>query len=143
MGTLAALWDLPTAICVNSADTGPKVSFQWRVPVAQYEAVKTTLHFTGTIDKERDKKGLPLVFIFIGVTILPYLADAILKIRQKLVQPGLKIDARGADIKIDIDSNLPRGTILLVDTSGAKIFEPDQISTSTELVKILADAKIK
>ena len=46
--------------------------------------------------------------------MLPSLVDAILTLRRKLVQPGLKIDARGTEIKIDVDPTLPRGTILLV-----------------------------
>ena len=52
-------------------------------------------------------------------------------------------DARGDEIKIDIDPDLPRVRILLVDKSEAKIFEPDQLSTPTELIKILANAKAK
>jgi hypothetical protein len=120
-----------------------KVAFRWRVPIAQSEIVKNTLKFNGNIETEQDKKGLPLVFIFIGVSLLPSLVDAILTLRQKLVQPGLKIDARGSEIKIDVDPNLPRATVLLVDKSGAKIYEPDQLSTPTELIKVLTDAKGK
>jgi hypothetical protein len=140
---VAILSEPAQAIRAYSADTAKEVAFRWRVPVAQSEIVKNNLKFTGKIDTEHDKKGLPLVLIFIGFSLLPSLVDAILTLRQKLVQPGLKIDARGDEIKIDVDPDLPRATILLVDKSGAKIFEPDQLSTPTELIKILANATTK
>src|SRR5512147_1505533 len=58
-----------------------------------------------------------------GDAMLPSL-DAILTLRCKLVQPDLKIDTGGTEIKIDVDPTLPHGTIVLVDASGAKLYEP-------------------
>lgn len=142
-GVIAGLSGPAQAIRAYPAETSKLVSFRWRVPIAQSGIVKNHLKFTGKIDTEHDEKGLPLVFIFLGVALLPDLVNEILILRQKLVQPGLKIDARGDEIKIDVDPDLPRGTILLVDKSGAKIYEPDQMSTPTELIKILANATAK
>jgi hypothetical protein len=46
-------------------------------------------------------------------------------------------------LMIDVDPDLPRGMILLVDKAGAKLFEPDQLSTPNELIKILTEAMQK
>ena len=69
------LSDLLTTIRVYPAGADQKVPFEWRVPIAQYDIVKADLNFDGTVVKENDKKGLPLVFIFIGLILLPSLAD--------------------------------------------------------------------
>lgn len=122
---------------------GEEVSFRWRVPTAHYETVKDSLVFDGEIEEERDTKGLLLVLVFIGVAQLPSLVDAILTLRRNLVQPGLVIDARGAEIKIDADPTLPRATILLVDNSGAKLYQPGQLTDPAELTKVLASAMSK
>src|SRR5512132_3741381 len=143
-GTASAVLGQAT-VCASApiraqAESGQKVSFRWRVPTAHYQTVENGLIFDGNIEEERDTKGLPLVFVFVGVALLPSLVDAVLTLRRKLVQPGLRIDARGTVIKIDIDSTLPRGTILVVDNSGAKLYEPDQLTDPAELTKVLAGA---
>jgi hypothetical protein len=126
----------------QTAENEP-IRFRWRVPTGHYETVKDSLVFDGEIEEERNTKGLPLVFVFVGVALLPSLVDAILTLHRKLVQPGLKIDTRGTEIKIDVDPTLPRGTILLVDASGAKLYEPDQITDPAELAQTLIGSKSK
>lgn len=120
-----------------------QVSFRWRVPSAHYETVEEALVFDGAIEEERGTKGLPLVLIFVGVALLPSLIDVILTLRSKLVQPGLKIDARGREIKIDVDPTLPRGTILVCDKTRCRLYEPDQLATPAELTKVMIDAMSK
>jgi hypothetical protein len=136
-GTAAAVLGLATIcgsapICAQ-AESGQKVSFRWRVPTAHYQTVEDSLVFDGKIEEERNTKGLLLVFVFVDVALLPSLVAAILTLRRKLVQPGLKIDARGTDIKIDVDPTLPRGTILLCDKTGCKLYELDQLTKPAEL----------
>lgn len=120
-----------------------QVSFRWRVPTVHSKIVENSLVFDGSIEKESETKGLPLIFIFVGVALLPSLVDAILTLRRKLVQPGLKIDARLAEIKIEVDSALPSATILIVDKSGAKLYEPDQLTDPADLVKAITGAMSK
>lgn len=122
---------------------GEPVTFRWRVPSAHYQTVEDALRFEGIVEQERDTKGLQLVMVFVGVALLLSLVDAILVLRRKLVQPGLKIDARGAEIKIEVDPTLPRGTIVLCDQTRCKLYEPDQLTNPAELVKALADARAK
>jgi len=141
VGSVSGVAQATRAYSEETEETNKEVSFRWSVPVAQYEIVKSSLKFTGTVTTEHDNKGLPLVIIFVGISLLPALVDAILTVRRKLVQPGLKIDTRGAEIKIEIDPDLPRGMILVVDTSGAKIYESNQLSMPTELIKVLTNAK--
>lgn len=141
--TLRLLTFVPVSAAGTQTAQNEPIRFRWRVPTAHYETVKDSLVFDGEIEAERDTKGLPLIFVFVGVALLPSLVDSILTLRRKLVQPGLRIDARGTDIKIDVDPTLPRGTILLVDNSGAKLYEPDQLTDPVELVKALAGAMSK
>lgn len=141
-----AAFRLLTLAPVSAAGTqlaeNERVRFRWRVPTAHYETVEESLVFEGEIEEERDTKGV-LVAVFVGVALLPSLVDSILKLRRKLVQPGLKIDARGPDIKIDVDPSLPRATILLCDKTGCKLYEPDQLTDPAELAKALASALSK
>jgi hypothetical protein len=118
-------------------ESAGSVSFEWRVPVAQYDLVKSNLQFDGDIKTESDTKGLPFVFIFIGLTLLPSLADAVLKVRNKLIRPGVKIDARDKDVKVEIDPSLPKDTILTVDGTGAKLYDRDEIPDAETLVQTL------
>lgn len=120
-----------------------EVRFRWRVPIAHYQTVENNLRFQGTVEQERDAKGVPLVFVFIGFVAMPSLANAILTLRRKLVQPGIKIDGRGTEIKIEVDPTLPRGMILLVDKDGATLYDSGQLADPAELVKALAGAKSK
>lgn len=125
--------------CVRAASE-ERVAFRWRVTPAHQQTVQDSLVFDGTVEQERDTKGLPFAVILVGVALLPSLADAILTLRRKLVQPGLIIDTRGAEIKIDVEPNLPRGTMLLVDESGSTLYEPDQLTQPAELAKAIAAA---
>lgn len=125
--------------CVQAAPK-EKVAFRWRVMPAHQQAVQDSLMFDGRVEQERDTKGLPLAIILVGVALLPSLADAILTLRRKLLQPGLIIDTRGTEIKIDVEPRLPRGAILLVNDSGSTLYEPDQLTQSAELAKAIAAA---
>ena len=136
------LKSLPTIQPARAEDIADEaISFRWNVPAVYFQAVKDSLVFDGTIEQDGDTKGAPLlVAVFVGVVMLPALADAVLTVRRRLVQPGIKIDARGSEIKIEVDPSLPRGMILLVDGSGAKLYEPDQLSAPADLAKAIATA---
>src|SRR4051794_8034250 len=95
------VWGIPVimglipTIAASPQEVEKGIAYRWRVPVTYSDTVKESLKFKGKIETEQDSKGLPLIFIFAGVSLLPSLADAILTLRKKLVQPGIKIDARG------------------------------------------------
>jgi hypothetical protein len=114
-----------------------QVMFRFRVPAAHYETVKRNLHFRGTVEHENINKGLGVIYTFIGVALLDSLADTIIKLHRRLIQPGLTIDTRSNQIQIETSLKLPRGTIVIIDNYGTQLYEPDQIGNSTELIKIL------
>ena len=111
--------------------------FLWRVPKVHFETVNTELRFDGKISQEKDTKGVPLVFIFIGTVLLPYLAKAVIALRREIVHGGIIIDTRGEKIQIDTDKSLPGGVIIMVTPEGSQLYERDEIGDPTELVSVL------
>lgn len=115
--------------------------FQWRVPKAHFKTVQDELKFNGDITHDNDAKGLPLVYIFAGAVLLPYLAKAVLALRRQMVYGGVVIDARGEKIDIQTDKSLPGGAIVVVTTSGANFYEPNEIESPAMLTDILSKAQ--
>ena len=109
------------SILANNHPLAQGVDFSWRVSKAHQETVKKSLKFNGSIESEKNAKGA--IFVFVGVAMLPSLVDSILILRDKLVKPGITIDVRGPKILIETNSNLPGGSILLVDKDGSKLME--------------------
>lgn len=136
------LWPRLLSSATASGDESPR-EFRWRVPIAHFETVKKELRFEGEITEEKDTKGLPLVFIFVGVVLLPYLAKAILAIRREIVYGGVLIDTRGDKIKIDTDKSLSSGVIVIVTPDGTQLYERDEIENPTEMVEALTKLKTK
>ena len=140
-GAIVILSGLARVIRAYSKETDKEVSFRWRVPAAQSEIVKNNFEFTGIIETEDDTKGLPLVLIYIGVSLLPSLVDAILTLRQTLVQPGLKIDARGDEIKIAVtnSSGQPVANLKAAGTPGLTRLNWDLRPTKDVLIEYGGD----
>jgi hypothetical protein len=124
-------------IAQTDSDEERSRRFLWRVPKVHFETVKNELHFDGVITKEKDAKGVPLVYIFIGAVLIPYLAKALLALRREIVQGGVVIDIRGDEIDIDTDKSLPSGVIVIVTNEGAQLYERDEIGNPAELVRAL------
>ncbi len=117
-------------------------AIRWRVPKVYYETVKREFRFEGEIKAgDKDEKGLPLVFIFVGVALLPYLAKAVLALRREIVYGGVVIDTRGETIDIVTDKSLSSGVIIVVSPEGTNLYERDEIENPTELVDVLLKAK--
>ena len=134
-------WPRLSIAGTSSGDNRPR-KFQWRVPEAHYETVKKELRFEGEIrEGERDAKGIPLVFFFVGAVLLPYLAKAVLALRRDIVYGGVIIDTRGETIEIDTDKSLPNRVIVIVTPKGTDLYERDEIDNPAELVDVLLKAK--
>jgi hypothetical protein len=116
----------------------PPIRFVWRVPIAHRDAVQRNLLFEGSITSAEDEKGIPLVFIFAGVVLLPDLVHAVLELRREIVYGGLVIDTRGPEIEIKNDKRLPSGVIVIVTSSGTEIYERDQFADPSELIATLS-----
>lgn len=135
---LATKWGLRAAAA--SADDSPR-NFRWRVPIAHLETVKENLRFEGTVTSEKDEKGIPLVFIFVGAVLLPYLANAVLALRREIVYGGVIIDTRGSEIVVGNDKRLDAGVIVVITANGTDIYERDEFEDPSELVAALLKAK--
>ncbi|MEP6880281.1 MAG: hypothetical protein ABI865_15695 [Nitrosospira sp.] len=114
------------------------MEFSWRVSEAHQNIVENTLKFDGTIKSDEDAKGA--IYIFVGVAMLPSLVDAILNLRAKLVRPGIVIDTREREIKIETSSILPGGAILLVDKNGSSLMEKGEIPSPAGLESAIESA---
>jgi hypothetical protein len=114
------------------------VEFRWTVPPALLTETIGDLQYCGKVDTESDSKGLPLVAIIAGVAALPILADAILRLRARLIQPGITIDARSKPVRIEVNGNIPKGYILLIDSKGANLIDSSELKTSGDLSKLLS-----
>ena len=118
------------------------VSFSWRVLPAHRALVESTLKYKGSVTTENEK-GLPIVAVFVGIALLPYLANAIIDLQHKLTRLGIVIDTRQKEIKISTDPNLPKGAILLIDKSGSKLIEPADVKDPSDLVKAISASLAK
>jgi hypothetical protein len=134
------LWPTLSRSQTDSQKDRPQ-EFRWQVPSAHFETVRQELHFEGKIEKNQDAKGLPLVYIFVGTVLLPYLAKAILALRRDIVHGGVVIDTRGKKIEIDTDKGLPGGVIVVVTPNGTQLFQRDEIGNPSALVDVLLKAK--
>lgn len=130
----------PLIALAAAADDSPR-KIRWRVPVAHVETVEENLQFEGTVTAEKDEKGIPLLFIFVGTVLIPYLADAVLALRREIVYGGVVIDTRGSEIVIDNDKRLDAGVIVVITPDGTDIYERDEFGDPSELVAALLKGK--
>lgn len=123
----------------STADERP-YQFQWRVPIVHKETVERELRFEGVVTEEKDNRGIPLMFVFVGVALLPDLVGAIYKLIWDMVHGGVVIDARGEEIEVDTDKSLTGGLIVVRTLEGTQIYKRDEVNTA-ELVAALMKTK--
>lgn len=119
------------------------ISFRWTLNSGLANMVLKDLPYDGKVATETNSKGIPLLVIIVGIALLPNLVDAILKLRDKLTQPGIVIDARGKELKIEVSRVIPKGYILLTDATGARLYNSTELKDPAELTKILAESAKK
>lgn len=135
IGTIIKLVS-PDASLAASDENIPR-KFRWRVPKAYFHTVNEKLRYDGQVTPEKDEKGLPFVFIFVGLVLLPYLANAVLALRREIVFGGVVIDTTGPEIMIKNNKGLDAGIIVVKSSSGTKIYEREEITNPSELVAAL------
>ena len=124
----------------TSSNDDRQYSFRWHVPEAHKEEVEKTLRFKGESAPEKDNKGI-VVWIFVGLVLLPDLAKAIYNLVQGMKKGGVRIDTRGGKFEIDTDKSLPIGMVAVASDAGTDLYERDDLSTSSELAGVLLKAK--
>jgi hypothetical protein len=141
LGASALCWGTRRLKAEQTTYADTPVQFQWRVPIAHYETVKNELDFDGTIEPEKDAKGVPLVFIFVGAVLIPYLAKTVIALCHEIKYGGVVIDTRGEKIIIDTDKSIPGGMVVVVSTEGTEIYDKDEIEKPSALAEVLFKAR--
>ena len=119
---------------------GKPVRFRWRVPVVHKQTVEESLRYQGEVEREKDKKGA-LVFVFVGVVLLPYLAKSILELMRQVEHGGVIVDACGPEVDIQTDKRMPNGMVVVrsCKDTDVKVYR-DQIEGPSELAGFIEKA---
>lgn len=75
---LAVLKRATVALARAEEPADQPVAFEWWAPAAQVDIVRKNLEFQGQETLQTDGRGVPVLIIFVGLALLPYLAKAIL-----------------------------------------------------------------
>ena len=126
-----------------TANNSDKANFQFRMPSDLSSSVVENLDYQGTTSVESDTKGLPLITIIVGIALLPSLVDAILRLRARLVQPGILIDTRTTQIRIETSPTIPKGSILIVSKEATSLLDSSDVKNSADLIKALTSVAPK
>jgi hypothetical protein len=123
---------------ISLADSGQR-RFTLRVPEAYKATVERALDYEGDVSQETDAKGLPLVWVFAGLVLLPKLAQALMELRRDIVHGGVVIDLRGEVVSIETDKQLPSRVVLVIDPDGkTHLYERGQLGSEADMVKALS-----
>lgn len=108
--------------------------FRWRVPAPKQALIEETLVFDGTIEPDTESRGL--IVVVVGAALLVQLARSVLRLHDEL-QGGTVIDARGDELLIERNAELPGDIIIIVDSEGAKMHERSALPSPEALAKLL------
>ncbi len=110
------------------------IPFRWEVPEAHKKLVEASLVYEGEVEADKSKG---VVWIFVGLVLLPYLAQSVLKLIHQMKKGGIIIDARNSPVEIITDKSLPNGWIIVIQSDGKTVFERGEIENPGALVKLL------
>ena len=134
-----ALWYVALAsiklVCrqaIAAPTNNKQIQFRWEVPKAHKQTVEEALTYEGTIEEPIEVKGALVVFV--GLVLLPYLAQAVIKLQRQIQYGGILIDTREKTLDIRIDKRLPRGLIIVVQPDGKVQFERDEVEGPEKLI---------
>ncbi len=126
-------------LAYTNEDTSVKI--QWSVPREKVSEVKEQLDFNGEIIGDEstveDSKGLPLIYIFVGVVSLGYLSEILLKVYRDVRYGGIIIYSEDNKLIIDNDFRLPSGTIIITQGDNIKVFQDKNKPETTEVINAL------
>jgi hypothetical protein len=137
---LAALKQTTSALVRAAEPNDQRVAFEWWVPAAEVAIVRNNLRYEGKETPQTDSRGVPVLVIFVGLTLLPYLANAVLALQRQITYGGVVVDTRSEPVKITHDKALDAGVILIIGKDGTKVVERDEITDPAKLVEALGKA---
>ena len=130
-GVLASTLLVFRPIPAVSTDDQP-ISFRWRVPEAHKKTIESDLTYDGTVERA-DVKGI-VVWVFVGLVLVPYLVQAVIKLQRQIQYGGIVIDTRKAPLDIRVDKRLPRGLIVVIHPDGKVQFERDEVDSPDAII---------
>jgi hypothetical protein len=111
----------------------------WRIPSAHADVLGKRFGYGHLKLTDKDSKGIPALAVIVVTLSLPTIAELIVDIRARLVEPGILIDTRNKKIVVETKSSIPKGFILIVDKNGSQLYTHSQLKSQTELAKTLAE----
>ena len=120
------------------------VNIQWRVPREQVRTVREQLDFEGEVTGDpatkENSRGLPLIYIFVGIVAIDKLARTLLDLYRNFSCPGAII-VRSENHKLFIENDPMQNCNLIIikqEDGNIEIINREQDNPSTiDLTKIL------
>ena len=117
------------------------VDIQWRVPREQVREVREQLNFQGKITGDpstiEDSRGLPLIYIFVGIVTLGQLAKTLLEIYRE-VNGAIVVRSENGKLQIENDPRFSSGTIIVQQKDKVEVTFRDKDNPSpSDLIKAL------
>lgn len=119
-------------------EAGP-VPIVWSVRLDEAPAVEEGLEFDGEMEVRppSETRGAP-VAVFLGMALIPPLADAIIDVYRNLTQGGVRISLNEkGELEIAEEPNLPYGTYVLQTAAGVEVKTFDTEPSHSELVSAI------
>ena len=119
------------------------IDIVWRVPREQVQEVREQLNFEGEIKGDpstiEDSKGLPLIYILIGIVAVGQLAKTLLEVYRDVKYGGIIVRSEGkGKLRIDNDPRLSSGTIIVQQKDKVEVTFRDKDNPSpSDLIKAL------
>ena len=131
----------------SDLDNTELISIEWRIPREQVPVVRKelesfNLEIEGDASTVDDTKGLPIIYIIIGIVTVGELAETLLKIYRDVRYGGLivSLDEDG-EVKIENDLRLPNETLIVTSKDEIEVFRDKNKPQIIELIKALQNLK--
>jgi hypothetical protein len=143
LGGVLAVPYMPYAWATNSVKTqsgSEIIPFLWEGSLDELNMLKDRFGIQGSL-KQQDVRN-PLVYVLAGTLLLREFSNIVHTIQCQM-RKSVVIDTRGEKIKTEIDPNLFPGTVTIIGRDGTEIKTCDQLTNSSLLVNLLAEAWAK
>lgn len=126
-------------------DAQDRVQIEWRVPRENVSVLREDLVFDGQITPDpataQDTKGLPLIYVFVGLVALPDLVTGITNAVREVACGGAVIELDGEGLSIRCEPALGLNTVVVRDADGVDIKQFDQTNDPSRLLQALEDLR--
>ncbi len=106
------------------------VDIRWRVPREKVRTVREQLNFEGEITGDpstiEDSKGLPLIYILVGVVAIGQLARTLLEIYRDVKYGGIIVRNENGKVLIENDPRINSGTMIIQQGDDVQVIFRDE-----------------